>query len=368
MPEAQADGRRPTEQTAISVPGAPVIPGLSFRGFRGEVDYPLIADVIASGLEADQTEWTLSAEDVARDYSHLQNSDPWHDMLFVEIDGQVVGYSRVEWYQQDDGVRLYQHFAHLRPEWRDTGPVSPVLSAGEGGGAKGLRHAMARWCEQRLRQIDAGLPEKRPVTGRFYQAGAGRTATDWCRVLEDLGYTPVRWGYEMVRSLTEPIPDLPLPEGIEVRPVGKEHLRAIWDGSREAFRDHWGYSEDGWSEVRFEAYRDDPLTRPELFQIAWAGNEVVGAVQNFLRDEENEQYNRKRGYTEGIFVRRPWRRQGVAKALISRSMRMFRDMGMTETAHGVDANNPSGALQLYTGLGYRVNKEFITFRKEMETA
>jgi hypothetical protein len=49
-------------------------------------------------------------------------------------------------------------------------------------------------------------------------------------------------------------------------------------------------------------------------------------------------------------------------------MRMFRDMGMTETAHGVDANNPSGALQLYASLGYRVNKEFITFRKEMETA
>ena len=158
MPEAHADGRRPTEQAASSVPGAPAIPGLSFRGFRGEADYPLMADVIASGLTTDQTQWALSAEDVARDYSHLQNSDPWHDMLFVELDGQVLGYSRVEWYQQDDGVRLYQHFAHLRPAWRDTGPGSPRLSAGEEGRASGLRHAMARWCEQRLREIDAGCP------------------------------------------------------------------------------------------------------------------------------------------------------------------------------------------------------------------
>jgi mycothiol synthase len=91
-------------------------------------------------------------------------------------------------------------------------------------------------------------------------------------------------------------------------------------------------------------------------------------VQNFLHEKENEKYNRKRGYTEGIFVRRPWRRQGMAKALISRSMRMFRELGMTETAHGVAADNPSGALQLYTDLGYRVHKEFITFRREMETA
>jgi ribosomal protein S18 acetylase RimI-like enzyme len=49
-------------------------------------------------------------------------------------------------------------------------------------------------------------------------------------------------------------------------------------------------------------------------------------------------------------------------------MRMFRDMGMTETTHGVDANNPNGALQLYTCLGYRVTKEFMTYRREMEAA
>jgi ribosomal protein S18 acetylase RimI-like enzyme len=288
-------------------------------------------------------------------------------MLFVEVDGQVVGYSRVDWYQQDDGVRLYRHYASLRPEWRDSGPGSPDLSAGQGR-AKGLRHAMVRWCEQRLRQIDAGLPETRPVTGRFYQSGADHAFTDWRRVLEDLDYTPVRWEYEMLRSLAEPIPDLPLPEGVEVRPVGREQLRVIWEGAREAFRDNWGYSEDRWSEGRFEAYRDNPSTRPELFQVAWAGDELVGTVQNSLSEKENEKYNRKRGDSESIYVRRPWRRQGVAKALISRSMRMFRDMGMTETSLGVDANNPSGALHLYTGLGYRVSKESIIFRREMEAA
>jgi ribosomal protein S18 acetylase RimI-like enzyme len=362
MPEAEK------ERAATSVPGAPAIPGLSFRGFRGEEDYPLMAEVFTSTLEADQGERALTAEDVARNYRHLQNSDPWHDMLFVEIAGQVVGYSRVEWYQQDDGVRLYQHFAHLRPEWRDSGPGSPAASAGKEGGAKGLRHHMTLWCEQRCRQVDAGLPEPRPVTGRFYQAGASSTEADWRRVLEDLAYTPVRRHYRMVRSLAEPVPDLPLPEGVEVRPVGREHLWAVWEAAREARLDHPAFSAEGWSESRFEAFRDDPLTRPELFQVAWAGSEVVGAVQNYLNERENEKYGRKRGYTEVISVRRPWRRQGVASALICRSMRMFREMGLTETAHGVDANNPYGALRLYTGLGYRVEGEFVTFRKEMEAA
>ena len=35
-------------------------------------------------------------------------------------------------------------------------------------------------------------------------------------------------------------------------------------------------------------------------------------------------------------------------------MRMFRDMGMTEVALEVHTTNPTGAFQLYEGLGYRV--------------
>ncbi|MCJ7824376.1 MAG: GNAT family N-acetyltransferase, partial [Anaerolineales bacterium] len=78
------------------------------------------------------------------------------------------------------------------------------------------------------------------------------------------------------------------------------------------------------------------------------------------------EYNRKRGYTEFICVRRPWRKQGMATALITSSMKMFKEMGMTEAGLGVDTQNLSGALWLYESLGFRQVKRHSTYRKPME--
>jgi ribosomal protein S18 acetylase RimI-like enzyme len=88
-------------------------------------------------------------------------------------------------------------------------------------------------------------------------------------------------------------------------------------------------------------------------------------VMNFVNHEENEEYDRKRGYTEGICVRRPWRRQGVARALIARSFRVLKALGMTEAALGVDAQNPNGALRLYKSMGFEPVKEHTTYRKPL---
>jgi ribosomal protein S18 acetylase RimI-like enzyme len=47
-------------------------------------------------------------------------------------------------------------------------------------------------------------------------------------------------------------------------------------------------------------------------------------------------------------------------------MRMFKDMGMAETALGVDAENISGALRLYESVGYRKVRQQIIYRKPVE--
>ena len=59
-------------------------------------------------------------------------------------------------------------------------------------------------------------------------------------------------------------------------------------------------------------------------------------VLNRFDAAENAEYGRKRGYTETICVRRPWRGRGLARALITRSLLAWKNMGMTEAAHGVD--------------------------------
>jgi ribosomal protein S18 acetylase RimI-like enzyme len=258
----------------------------------------------------------------------------------------MAGYSRVWWLQELGGQRVYRQIVFLRPQWR----------------GKGIRRAVLRHNERRMRQIAEGHPEDGP---RTLETWAWDTEVAWASLLQDEGYEAVRYGFSMVRPDLEEIPDLPLPEGLEVRPVGPEQVAAVWDAAREAFRDHWGYSEDDWSLEDLKEWQESPTYEPELWRVAWAGDEVAGMVLSFIDQEENAEYGRLRGYTETICVRRPWRRQGLARALIARSFLAIKERGMTEAALGVDAENTNGALQLYKGMGFGVVKQHTTYRKGM---
>ncbi len=329
-------------ENEIIVTDMPAVPGLRFRGFQGESDIPHMVAVVNGSREADQGEWLATVEETATDYAHLTNSDPFTDMIFPEVNGEVVGYGRCWWSNQVDGSIAYMFFAHLLPEWRHSG----------------IRRTMVRHLKQRLYQIAASHPAE---PEKFFMNWAMQTETDWADLLRAEGHEIVRYGFSMVRPTLDNIPDCPLPEGLEVRRGSDAEARQIWEAAREAFRDHWGMSE--WSEASFTGWSEYPDYNPTLWQIAWAGDEVAGGVLNFIDEKENEAFDRQRGYTETIFVRRPWRKQGVAKALIARSFQVLKEAGMTEAALGVDAENLSGALHLYRKMGFEEDKRSMTFKK-----
>ena len=167
----------------------------------------------------------------------------------------------------------------------------------------------------------------------------------------------------MVRVNLDDIPEHLLPEGIEIRQVQDNQVTSIWKAGVEAFRDHWNFSENEWSIENLKSWQEDPIYNPSLWKVAWEGDQVAGMVLNFINEKENKEYNRKRGYTEMICVRRPWRRIGLARVLITESLKMHKSLGMTETAHSVDAENPHGALGLYKSMGYEPIKTSILYRK-----
>lgn len=324
------------------------IEGVRLRGFRGDEDFPAMIDVIDRSKQADDIDYSETLEDLRSSYQHLVNCDPAADMLMVEIDSELVGYSRVWWQQVEDGPRVYMHFAQLLPAWRKMG----------------LRQLMLRHNEHRLRAIAA---DHGTVAPRTFECWAGEGEVDWIRLLEEEGYRAIRYSFSMVRPSLNDIPDVPLPAGLEVRPVKPAEIPQIWAAAREAFRDHWGFSEAEWADDGwFASWQERPSFKPELWQVAWDGDQVAGMVLNFIDEIENERFNRRRGYTETICVRRPWRRRGLARALIARSLALHKAQGMTETALGVDAENPSGALQLYKSMGYQVVKRESAYRKPLD--
>jgi mycothiol synthase len=330
----------------ITLPGAPAIPGLAFRHFRGAADFPGMLAVSSASAAADKLERVHTLEQLKRNYSHLVNCDPATDLLMAEVNGELVAFGRVEWAKRDSGERLYLHSGNVHPHWR----------------RRGLGRAVLRHNQQRLREIAAAHPADGP---RFFEAQAHDSERAAEALLLSEGYTAIRHFFTMVRPTLDDIPDLPLPPGLEIRPALPEHYPLVFAALDEAFRDHWGYTPIAPEQIA--NIMESPFFQPDKWQAAWdpATNEIAGLVLGAINNDENEKFNRRRGYTDPIGVRRPWRKQGLARALIVRSLRQLRDLGMTEAALTVDTENLSGALHLYEGLGYRPVKRGSAYRKPL---
>lgn len=329
----------------ITVTGAPPLPGLRFRGYEDESDFEKMAAVILGCKQYDQMERTDTAADIARNYRHAPNFEISKDLLFVEMDHEVIGYYRVMWYVEDNGDAIYTHFGFLRPEWR----------------RKGIGKAVLAYLQAHIRSKAAAHPAEQP---KYYQSYADETEHDSTAFLIAAGYQPVRNFYTMVRPDLENIPDLPLPAGYTIRSVEEEHLPIILAASIEAFRDHWGYSAA--TEPTLEEIKEDPDFDPSLWRVAWKDDQVAGMVLSYITRAENQEYQRLRGYTENICVRRPYRKQGLAHSLIAASLFALRERGMQEAALHVDTENLSGALRLYESLGFRPVSRHSTYRKPLE--
>jgi mycothiol synthase len=102
-----------------------------------------------------------------------------------------------------------------------------------------------------------------------------------------------------------------------------------------------------------------------LWVVAWQGDEIVGQVLNRIDHEANAELGLKRGWVNSVGVRRAWRRQGIARALVAESLRVLRDAGMTSAGLGVDAENPHGALGVYEASGFRVVRTDRVYRRPL---
>ena len=147
------------------------------------------------------------------------------------------------------------------------------------------------------------------------------------------------------------LPDHPLPAGLEMRPRHRGPVPAR--SSTPTTRPSRTTGATARPRRRdFTARFHGPEMDPSIWCVAWDGDQVAGVVMNAIFAEENAELGVQRGWLEHVSVRRPWRGRGVAKALCAASFRLLREQGMDEAWLGVDGANPTGALQLYEGLGF----------------
>ena len=260
------------------------------------------------------------------------NSDAW---IAVSAEGKVVGYEEL--------FNRHGHF-HLEGD----GYVHPQFQN------LGIGTALLRKLEARARQhIQLAPPEMRARlrNGISTQDSAGRY------LHEHEGYQAIRYFYWM-RIQMESLPPTPhLPPGICLSTYSTEiGPQRLFNTLAEAFRDHWGqspWSFDFWKQHTF----DNEFFDPSLVFIAFDGEEIAGAAICRMRFEH--------GWVSTLGVRRPWRRRGVASALLRHSFRKFWNRGKRSVTLGVDATSLTNATRLYEKVGMRVWREWLHYEKEL---
>jgi ribosomal protein S18 acetylase RimI-like enzyme len=229
--------------------------------------------------------------------------------LVVEDEGQVVGYATVV------------------EEYADAMTVP---------GREDLLPTLLQWVEEHEASVEHYVPD--PDTAR----GA---------LLEARGWRPERRFWRMRRPLDGELPEPRWPDGVTFR----EYERPRDDAAVHALI-MTSFQEIGGQHIRgFEEWKgfllDTERFDPSLYLVALAGDEVVGAS---LSQPMGEDY----GMVRQLAVAPSQRGRGVGMALLHECFRRHAARGFPATVLGVDAGNPTGALDLYEKAGMTVHEQF----------
>jgi mycothiol synthase len=283
------------------------------------------AGLVAALLAADElslgSEVRLAAQDV-RDW--WMRVDLATDSWLLERDGHAVA---VGWLEHHGDVAIAASAVH--PEAKGRGLGSLVVDISEDG---------ARAKEARLvRQI---APANDPAA----------------RVLfESRGYRDVRHHFEMTVELDEEPPAPELPDGLVIDTFRTEDARAWHATANETFAEEWGFNP-----LSFEQWWELRSTAHDFDQSLWFLVRDGGELAAIARCEAGR---RGGGFVGMLGVRKPWRRRGLGLALLLHAFREFRARGEERVSLGVDAENPTGAAQLYERAGMHVVTEYVTFER-----
>jgi len=157
-------------------------------------------------------------------------------------------------------------------------------------------------------------------------------------------------------EVADPIPLMEPAEGLEVVPFEDKYEKALYHAHMEAFLDHWGFQtrpQEEWRK-RFDSADFRPQ---QSFLVLTPGREIAGYLLSMAFADPS------RMTMATIGTRRPWRRKGVATALMAAALGAYREAGVTTANLGVDTANPSGAVGVYERMGFRAMHKAVTFSR-----
>lgn len=227
---------------------------------------------------------------------------------------------------------------------------------------QGIEDLLSDWAEERANQVIDRAPEGARVV---IHSESVNTYEPGLQMLKNRGMTHVRSFYDMKIELENAPTQPQWPEGITVRVVNYEQeFRAIFLARREAFKDHWGFTEQPFEESLKQwrhLIENAPDFDPTLWFLAMDGDQIAGFSWCWPKTDDDPDM----GWVGMLGVLRPWRRQGLALALLQHSFGELWKRGKRKVGLGVDASNLTGAMRLYEKAGMSPFRQFDLYEKEL---
>jgi mycothiol synthase len=336
--EFQVDPEGKTEHLLIN--------DLRFRPIRGEKDATDLAAIHLACKDRDQVDplSTLenlpSLESMQTSLSNAMAKGQQEDWLVAEVNERVVGYGRIASWPERDGTWVYLALGWISPVWR----------------GRGIGTALLHRTEDRVRHLATKehLDQKVELA-----ANASSTEEEATALLLHEGYRVAYTLAEMSFEDTGLIRTQAMPSGFEVRPVSPDHTLLISRSVYEAYEDEYpgGRYDASGDPDDFAAQLSDPEQDPSLWQVAWYGEEIAGQVLTIVERGRAEIFE--------VSVRHRWRRHGLARALLSRTLQNLASQGIDVIRLHTRTDFQTRAIDLYASLGFRVLKEFPRYRKSL---
>jgi mycothiol synthase len=306
-------------------------------------DIDAIHSVLAAADRVDHPTWVTPRADVADtfDFSHIDHSRD--SLLGFTAGGDPVVVVTASRHPSTDTVVQSMLSGAVHPQWR----------------RRGIGAAAARWLYARGLQQLAESGSTVPGELRIYAAESdhGNVA-----IAESLGLRTERWFASMVRDMTEPVPDVAAPEGIEVVRYSPDRASDAMDARNDAFRDHWGSLPQ--DPERWEKFVGGEFFRPDLSTLALDGGRIVAMCLASVNEDDWETLGASNSYIDLIGVVRSHRRRGLAPLVIAATLAAIRDAGLQKAVLDVDTESPTGANTLYERLGFSpIERERVLTRR-----
>ncbi|MBN1890018.1 MAG: GNAT family N-acetyltransferase [Thermoflexales bacterium] len=316
----------------------------SIRNYHDE-DLGSVFAVINAAARADGEPDVLSEAELRARLEIPHDSsliDPQQDLSVVEIPGAgVVAYAE-GLLRGGRGKWFYRTQCFVQPDFR----------------RRGIGRALLERQWERVEELAAQLGGRVLMGARVLD-----TQQDAQALLKAFSMRRTRYFFTMRRDLAAPLPSLEPPPGLDLRRWDdRRGDRVVWAAAEEAFADHWGYQPQSWE--AFEHRIHSGQIRPASSFIAWDGDEVAGGSLNkFSLPDPVAPPLARPGWVGTLFVRRPWRRHGLGRALLLASLAHARQMGHDVVLLNVDAASLTGAVHLYESVGFGVAVRRVVYQR-----